>query len=220
MRILLVEDDRMIGDSICKALRMAQFTVDWTRDGISAELALEHHNHSLLLLDLGLPRKSGIDILRKMRKRANAIPVIILTARDAVQDKVQGLNAGADDYVVKPFDLDELIARIHALLRRNAGRAETEIVYGDISMDIAGHRAKFRGNPLELSAKEFQILFALLERPGAIISRDRFEEMLYGWGEEIESNIVDVYIHRLRKKIGSNMIVTVRGVGFKLGKPQ
>lgn len=218
MRILLVEDDPMIGESICNALKLAQFTVDWTRDGISAELALEHRIHSLLLLDLGLPRKSGLDILKNIRQHANFIPVIILTARDAVEDRVQGLNAGADDYLIKPFDLDELIARIYALLRRDAGRAETEIVYGDFTLDIVGHQAKLKGEPLDLTAKELKILYVLLEKPGVIISRERFEEMLYGWGEEIESNIVDVYIHHLRKKLGSDFIRNVRGVGYKLGK--
>ena len=220
MRILLVEDDPMIGESICKALRMAQFTIDWTRDGISAELALEHRNHSLLLLDLGLPRKSGLDILKWLRAHSDPIPVMILTARDAVEDRVQGLNCGADDYLVKPFDLDELIARIYALLRRNSGRAETEIAYGNISLDIIRHEAKFKGAPITLTTKEFEILHALLEHPGVIVSREKLEERLYGWGEEIESNIIDVYIHHLRKKIGSELIHNVRGVGYKLGKVQ
>ncbi len=217
MRILLVEDDPMVGESICKALRMAHFTVDWTQDGVSAEVALTHKNHSLLLLDLGLPRKGGLAILESLRNRSDPIPVIILTARDAVSDKIRGLDCGADDYLVKPFDLDELIARMRALLRRKSGRANAEMIHGDIVLDPARHVVTLKGIPVDLPSREFAILHALMERPGTIISRSGLEERIYGWSEEVESNTIEVYIHHLRKKFGPNIIRNVRGVGYKLG---
>ena len=218
MRVLLVEDDSMVGQSISKALKMAHFAVDWTQDGIAAECSLEYGNYSLLLLDLGLPRKSGWDILKSLRQRKNTIPILILTARDAVEDRIQGLNCGADDYLVKPFDLDELIARMHALLRRHGGQVNTEIVYGAVSVDTARHEARYKGDLVELSAKEFAVLHALMEHPGTVLSRDRLEEKLYGWGEEIASNAIQVYIHHLRKKFGEDVIRNVRGVGYRIGK--
>lgn len=218
MRILLVEDDAMVGDSLCKALKIVNFTVDWTRDGGSAELALECGNYSLVLLDLGLPKKSGLAVLKLLRKRADSVPVLIITARDAVEDRILGLNSGADDYLVKPFDLDELVARMHALLRRNSGRADAAIVYGEITLDTIKHETWLKAVPLDLPAREFAILHALMENPGVVISRDQLEEKLYGWGDEIGSNTIAVYIHHLRQKFGADMIRNVRGVGYKMGK--
>lgn len=220
MRILLVEDDAMVGESICKALRMAHFTVDWTRDGIMAEAALDTKSHSLVLLDLGLPRKGGLAILKSMRERRNAIPVMILTARDAVEDRIQGLDSGADDYLIKPFDLDELIARIRALMRRNSGRAVSEIIYGAISLDTARHEVKLCGAAVDLSAREFAILHALMENPGTVVSRERLEEKLYGWEDDIGSNTIEVYIHHLRRKLGAGVIRNIRGVGYRIGKSE
>ena len=217
MRILLVEDDLMIGKSVCTVLKMAHFTVNWVRDGIEAEHALGCENYSLLLLDLGLPRKHGLEILKSLRQRGNTIPVLILTARDTVEDRILGLNCGADDYLVKPFDLDELIARMRALLRRNLGQESTELVYGEIAIDTLKHEVKLRGVLINLSAKEFIIFQALMERPGAVLSRDKLEEKLYGWDDEIASNTIQVHIHNLRKRFGVNIIQNVRGVGYRIG---
>lgn len=217
MRILLVEDDLMIGKSVCTVLKMAHFTVNWVRDGIEAEHALGCENYSLLLLDLGLPRKHGLEILKSLRQRGNTIPVLILTARDTVEDRILGLNCGADDYLVKPFDLDELIARMRALLRRNLGQESTELVYGEIAIDSLKHEVKLRGVLINLSAKEFIIFQALMERPGAVLSRDKLEEKLYGWDDEIASNTIQVHIHNLRKRFGVNIIQNVRGVGYRIG---
>lgn len=218
MRLLLVEDDPMIGASAQQGLRQDGFTVDWAHDGQAAELALRTEKYDLLLLDLGLPKKGGLDLLRDLRLRGNAIPVLILTARDAVADRVKGLDSGADDYLVKPFDLDELAARIRALLRRRAGRADPVIRHGELTFNPATHEATFAGAPLELSAREFALLEALLDRPGAILSRAQLEERIYGWGEEIESNAVEVYVHSLRRKLGANFIKNVRGVGYRVAK--
>jgi two-component system, OmpR family, response regulator QseB len=218
MRLLLVEDDPMIGDSLRKALRQDGFTVDWVRDGRSAESALESGVHDLLLLDLGLPGKDGIEVLRSLRARRKTLPVLILTARDAVPDRVAGLNAGADDYLVKPFDLDELVARIHALLRRQAGRADAVIRHGELELFPASHEARLNGQPLILSAREFSLLQALLDRPGTVLSVPQIEEKIYGWDDEVGSNTVEVYIHSLRKKLGSGFIKNVRGVGYMIPK--
>lgn len=217
MRILLVEDDVMIGKGICAVLKMAHFTVNWVQDGIEAEHALELENYSLLLLDLGLPRKNGLEILKSLRGRGNTIPVLILTARDAVGERIQGLNSGADDYLVKPFDLDELIARMRALLRRNFGQESNVITYGEITIDTIKHDVRLSGDLINLSAKEFTIFCALMENPGAVLSRDKLEEKLYGWDDEISSNTIQVYIHNLRKKIGGDIIQNVRGVGYRIG---
>ncbi|KRB64173.1 response regulator transcription factor [Noviherbaspirillum sp. Root189] len=216
MRLLLVEDDPMIGDSLRKALRLDGFTVDWVRDGRSAESALDDGVHDLLLLDLGLPGKDGIEILRSLRARRKTLPVLILTARDAVPDRVAGLNAGADDYLVKPFDLDELVARIHALLRRQAGRADAVIRHGALELFPASHEARLNGQPLTLSAREFSLLQALLDRPGTVLSVPQIEEKIYGWDDEVGSNTVEVYIHSLRKKLGTGFIKNVRGVGYMI----
>jgi two-component system response regulator QseB len=217
MRLLLVEDDEMIAAAMQDGLRQSGYTVDWARDGREAEVALAGAPYDLLLLDLGLPRKSGLEVLRSVRARQDAIPVLIVTARDAVSDRVEGLDAGADDYLVKPFDLDELGARVRALLRRRAGRAEPLLRRGGLTLNPATHEATLDGKPLALSGREFALLSALLERPGAVLSRGQLEEKLYGWGEEIESNTIEVYIHSLRRKLGSGFIRTVRGVGYGVG---
>lgn len=218
MRVLVVEDDLMIGASVQEGLRQDGFTADWVRDGQAAELAIANGVYDLVLLDLGLPRKSGLDVLRTLRGGGNDVPILIVTARDAVADRVQGLDSGADDYLVKPFDLDELAARIRAVLRRRAGRAEPVIRHGDLALNPATREATLAGKPLGLSAREFALLEALLDRPGAILSRAQLEERIYGWGEEIESNAVEVYIHSLRKKLGADFIKNVRGVGYKVTK--
>jgi len=220
MRLLLVEDDPMIGESAQKGLRQDGFAVDWVRDGQAAELALANGVYELVLLDLGLPRKGGLDVLSGLRARGNAVPVLILTARDAVPDRVKGLDRGADDYLVKPFDLDELAARVRALLRRRAGRAEPLITHGDLTLNPATREAGLAGKPLTLSAREFALLEALLDRPGAILSRAQLEERVYGWGEEVESNTVEVYVHSLRKKLGTRFIRNVRGVGYTIPRPE
>ncbi len=207
----------MIGKGVCAVLKMAHFTVNWVRDGIEAEHALERENYSLLLLDLGLPRKHGLEILKSLRQHGNTIPVLILTARDAVEDRIQGLNCGADDYLVKPFDLDELIARMRALLRRNLGQESTQIVYGEVTIDTVKQEVKLGGVFINLSAKEFTIFQALMEKPGAVLSRDKLEEKLYGWGDEIASNTIQVHIHNLRKKFGADIIQNIRGVGYRVG---
>ncbi len=217
MRLLLVEDDEMIAAAMQDGLRQSGYTVDRARDGREAELALAGAPYDMLLLDLGLPRKSGLEVLRSVRARNDAIPVLIVTARDAVSDRVEGLDAGADDDLVKPFDLDELGARVRALLRRRAGRAEPLLRHGALTLNPATHEALLDGKPLALSGREFALLSALLERPGAVLSRGQLEEKLYGWGEEIESNTIEVYIHSLRRKLGASFIRTVRGVGYGIG---
>lgn len=214
MRLLLVEDDAMIGTSVRKGLRQDGFTVDWVHDGNAAELAIGNEAYDLVLLDLGLPKKQGLEILKSMRQKGNAVPVLILTARDAVADRVKGLDAGADDYLVKPFDLEELAARIRALLRRQSGRADPVIRSGELSLNPATHEVHLGGEPVALSAREFALLEAFLDRPGAVLSRAQLEEKLYGWEEEIDSNAVEVYIHSLRKKLGADVIKNVRGVGY------
>jgi len=216
MRLLLVEDDAMIGEAVRTGLRQDGFTVDWVRDAEAGDAAVRAEAYAVLLLDLGLPRKSGLDWLRALRQGRNRIPVLILTARDSVADRVAGLDAGADDYLVKPFDLEELSARVRALLRRQAGRAEPELRYGNLVLDPATREATFNGEPISLSAREFALLAALLERPGGILSRAQLEQRLYGWGEEVESNAVEVHIHHLRKKLGTDFIRNVRGLGYTL----
>jgi len=218
MRLLLAEDDRMIGAGIERGLKQDGFAVDWVQDGRAAELALGENVHDLLVLDLGLPRREGLDVLRAMRRRGDARPVLIVTARDAVADRVAGLDAGADDYLVKPFELTELAARLRALLRRSAGRAEPVVAFGDIELRPATREARLHGVPVALSAREFGLLEALLERPGAILSRAQLEAKLYGWNEEVESNAVEVHIHALRRKLGAETIRNVRGVGWMIAK--
>ncbi|MEW5771314.1 MAG: response regulator [Pseudomonadota bacterium] len=219
MKILLAEDDAMIGASIERGLRLAGFALDWVRDGKAAELALKNGGYAALLLDLGLPRQDGLQVLRNLRQAGIQTPVLIVTARDAVADRVSGLNLGADDYLIKPFDLDELIARVHALIRRHQGRSRPEVRVGALSLDPLGKEAHLHGQPLPLSQREFTLLQALLESPGTVLSREALEERLYGWGEEIASNAIEVHIHNLRRKIGAAWIRNVRGVGYKLVEP-
>ncbi len=224
MRLLLVEDDRMIGESLRSALRLEGYAVDWVRDAAAAHATLVSERFDLVLLDLGLPRgrggsagargDDGIDVLRALRARQDATPVIVLTARDARGDRVAGLDAGADDYLVKPFELDELNARIRAGLRRPSGRATPLLTHGGVTLDPATRQVTLHGVAVLLSAREFAVLEALLVRPGALLSRAQLEDRLYGWGEEIESNAVSVYIHQLRRKLGANFIGNVRGVGY------
>jgi two-component system response regulator QseB len=214
MRVLLVEDDSMIGESVRKGLRQDGFTVDWVRDGAAAEAALAGHGYDAVLLDLGLPRKSGVEVLKSLRRSGNDVPVLITTARDAVSDRVAGLDNGADDYIVKPFDLDELAARIRAVVRRRSGRTDPVIRVGNVTLDPASHRVTLRGKDVALSARELALLEALLDRRGAILSRSQLEERIYGWGEEVESNAVEVYVHALRRKLGADLVKTVRGVGY------
>ncbi len=219
MRLLLVEDDPMIGASVQKGLRQDGFVVDWVTDGAAAELALAPGDHDLMLLDLGLPKKSGLEVLRGLRARGGDLPVLLVTARDAVPDRIAGLDAGADDYVVKPFDLDELAARIRAVLRRRAGRADPVLRHGNIEFNLSRREVRRAGEVVRLSARELALLEAFLDRPGAVLSRAQLEEKLYGWAEEVESNTVEVYIHGLRKKLGADLIRNVRGVGYMLGGP-
>ena len=222
MRLLLVEDDRMIGESLQRTLRLEGYAVDWVRDAAAADGTLASERFDLVLLDLGLPRGAGRRAARPtasrccapLRARHDATPVIVLTARDARGDRVAGLDAGADDYLVKPFELDELNARIRAVLRRHAGRAEPLLSHGGVTLDPAQRRVTQDGAPVLLSAREFAVLEALLARPGAVLSRAQLEDRLYGWGEEIESNAVSVYVHQLRKKLGADFIRNVRGVGY------
>jgi len=216
MRLLLVEDDPMIGETLEESLRNEHYAVDWVRDGHSAELALEHDHYDLILLDLGLPKKQGLDVLSGYRKRKGSAAVLIMTARDATADRVKGLDGGADDYLVKPFDLDELFARIRALLRRRVGRTQVELSCLDLTLNPITHEATFRGEPLRLSVREFSLLHALMESPGQPVSRAQLEEKLYGWNEEVESNTIEVYIHMLRKKLGNDFIRNVRGIGYKV----
>ena len=218
MRVLLAEDDAMIGASVRHGLRQDGFTVDWVSDGRAAELALADRVHDALVLDLGLPKRTGVEVLQGMRRRGDARPVLILTARDAVADRVAGLDAGADDYMVKPFELDELAARLRALLRRSAGRAASVLVHGELTIDPATREVRRNGEPVALSAREFALLEALLARPGAILSRVQLEEKLYGWTDAVESNAVEVHIHALRRKLGADFIRNVRGVGWMVAR--
>jgi two-component system response regulator QseB len=218
MRILLVEDDAMIGAAVEKGLRADGHAVDWSRDGKAAETALAAEPYELVLLDLGLPRKDGLAVLKTLRAGGNRVPVIVVTARDAIADRVAGLDAGADDYLVKPFDLDELAARMRAVTRRREGRAAPAITHGALTLDPVLHAVTLHGKPVELSAREFTLLVALLERPGAVLSRAQLEERLYGWNDEIASNAVEVHIHNLRRKLGAEAIENVRGAGYRVGK--
>lgn len=218
MKILLVEDDMMIGENIQIALRSESIMVDWLTNGSAAENVLHSHCYDALVLDLQLPERDGIAILQELRKRGDAIPVLIMTARDTIAQRVLGLHAGADDYLVKPFDLDELIARIHALVRRARGRIEPLYKNADIVINAITKQVFKDDVPVILSSREWEILDALIARPGAILSRNQLEERLFGWSNEVESNAVEVYIHGLRKKLGPKFIANVRGVGYMVEK--
>jgi two-component system OmpR family response regulator/two-component system response regulator QseB len=228
MRLLLVEDDRMIGESLRAALRLEGHAVDWVRDVSAARATLASERFDLVLLDLGLPSggppgshagpevADGLSVLRELRARADATPVIVLTARDAAGDRVKGLDGGADDYLVKPFEVEELKARIRAVMRRHGGRAEPALQHQRVTLDPGSKQVTRDGVPVLLSAREFAVLEALMQRPGAVLSRAQLEDRLYGWGEEIESNAVSVYVHQLRRKLGADFIGNMRGVGYFL----
>lgn len=218
MRLLLIEDDLMIGESVLDLLRMEGYAVDWVKDGDMAERALESQLYDLILLDLGLPKVDGLDVLRNLRMKKIRTPVLIATARDAVDLRVLGLDLGADDYVVKPYELTELLARIRALIRRASGRAETIYEHLGVSIDSVTREVLVRGQQVSLVAREWAILELLLARPGVVLSRKQLEEKLFSWKDEVSSNAVEVYIHGLRKKLGSEMIQNVRGVGYMIPK--
>jgi DNA-binding response OmpR family regulator len=218
MRLLLVEDDPMIGEAVLNVLRAENYAVDWVRDGRMADEALRSEQYDLVLLDLGLPKRDGLEVLRALRARKSTVPVLVATARDAVGDRVAGLDAGADDYVVKPYDTDELLARVRALLRRSAGRGEPVFEHMGVSLNPATHEATVHGQPVALSAREWAVLEPLLARPGVVLSRAQLEEKLFSWKDDVSSNAVEVYIHGVRKKLGADLIQTVRGLGYLVPK--
>lgn len=216
MRILLVEDDPQLGDGLTVGLRQTGFAVDWVRDGIAADHALATERFDMVVLDLGLPRLKGMEVLKQARARGQDVPILILTAQDAVGDKIAGLDSGADDYLVKPLDLDELAARIRALARRSAGRAAPLLIHGDIALDPAAHRVTRNNETVELSTREFALLQLLLENAGRVLTRTQLEQSLYGWRDEPDSNALEVHIHHLRRKLGNELIRTLRGVGYTI----
>ena len=218
MRVLLVEDDSMIGETASHALKDASYAVDWVREGEAALAATATQTYDVVLLDLGLPKKDGLAVLRSIRSADNPVPVLIVTARDALQDRIAGLDAGADDYVLKPFEMAELLARMRAVVRRKGGQATPLLSNGSIALDPATREVRSGDETVRLSAREFSLLQALMVRPGAILSRSELEDRLYGWGEEVESNAVEFLIHSLRKKLGNAAIKNVRGVGWMVSK--
>ena len=218
MRILLIEDDAMVGKALALGLRRSGFAVDWVTDGRSGELALANGVYDLAVLDLGLPGKDGMAILETLRVVGNAVPVLIASARDTVQDRISGLEAGADDYLLKPFDLDELIARIRAILRRHGGSGSPLLKAGSLVLDPGRKSVTRDGVAVDLSAKEFAVLEALMQRPGTVLSREKLEEAVYGWDTEIGSNAIEVHLHHLRKKLGSSAIKNIRGVGYRVSE--
>jgi two-component system response regulator QseB len=218
MRLLVVEDDPMIGRAVRQGLVDSGFAVDWAEDGRAGELALVTDVYDLVLLDLGLPGKDGMTLLEGLRQRGNDVPLIIVTARDAVSQRIAGLNAGADDYLLKPFDLDELVARVRALLRRRAGTGSSLLTAGALVLDPIRKRVTVQEVEVTLSAREFALLEVLMQRPGSVLSRDKLEESVYGWGVEIGSNAIEVHLHHLRKKLGTDRIVNVRGVGYRVSE--
>lgn len=217
MKILLVEDDAMIGEALEKALKKSGYSIDWVQDGDDAEPCLEDSNYDLVILDLGLPNKDGIQILKDLRAKENPMSVLVLTARDSVQDRVLGLDSGADDYMLKPFSLGELEARIRLLLRRKEGRKTNDLTHGDLTLEVSSHRVTYKREDYSLSAKEFSLLSILVEKPKNVFSREQLEENLYGWNEEVESNSVEVHIHQIRKKLGKEIIKNTRNIGYSLG---
>jgi two-component system OmpR family response regulator/two-component system response regulator QseB len=218
MRVLLAEDDPQLGDGLTVGLRQAGYAVDWVKDGMAADLALASESFDLLVLDLGLPRLTGMEVLQRLRARGQALPVLILTARDATGDKVAGLDAGADDYLIKPIDLDELAARARALTRRASGHANPRLEIGTLTIDPAARQVLQGGMPVELSAREFSLLLSLVEHAGRVMTRAQLEASLYGWRDEPDSNALEVHIHHLRKKLGADFIKTLRGVGYMVPK--
>ena len=218
MRLLLVEDDRMLGEAVVAGLRQHGFTVDWVQDGVAASHALSTENFELVVLDLSLPKRNGLAVLSELRQSGDQVPVLILTARDTVENCVQGLDSGADDYLTKPFDLAELSARARALLRRHSGRGTPVLEFGGLRLNPAAHSVELDGNRVDLAPREYAVLQLLLENAGRVQTRERLQEALYGWGGDVESNTVEVYIHHLRKKFGKDLIRTIRGVGYMVEK--
>jgi DNA-binding response OmpR family regulator len=216
MRVLLVEDDEMIGRSLAQALQAASWSVDWVRDGAAGQSAVDAGGYTCILLDLGLPRIDGTDVLRATRARGDDTPVLVLSARDGLEDRIRGLDLGADDYLLKPFELGELLARMRAVIRRRDGAAHSVIGNGALQLDLTTREVVINGTRECLTAREFALLHALLERPGAILSRDQLETRIYGWGEEVSSNAVDVLIHGMRRRLGAGTIRNVRGLGWRL----
>ena len=218
MRILLVEDDSLLGDGIVAGLRQRGFAVDWSQDGAAADTALHTEQFAAIVLDLGLPKLTGLEVLRRLRGRGDATPVLILTARDAVEDRVKGLDSGADDYLLKPFDLDELAARLRALLRRAHGTPAPLLALHEVTLDPATREVRYKHQAIDLSAREFDLLHELMAHSGQVLTREKLEEQLYPWGEEIGSNAIEVHIHHLRRKLAPELIRTVRGVGYVIPK--
>ncbi|MBK8188559.1 MAG: response regulator [Cellvibrio sp.] len=218
MRLLLVEDDIMLGEALQEAMSLHQYAVDWMKDSESAYRALKHEHFDLMILDVGLPGMDGISFLKKIRHEKNIIPTLILTARDTLLDKISGLDAGADDYLLKPFELDELLARLRAISRRLTGRADNEIIHGDLQINTETQHTTYKGNPLSLSRREYMILMKLLENPGRVLSREQLEQSLYTWSDDVDSNALEVHIHHLRKKIAPEFIRTLRGFGYVIDK--
>ena len=219
MRVLWVEDDPMIGKAVQQGLTHAGMAVDWVHDGRAAELSLAQVVYDAAVLDLGLPRKDGLEVLTGVRARHDTVPVLIVTARDAVRDRIAGLNAGADDYLVKPFDLEELVARVRALIRRHAGRGSATFECGDLVVDSIAKTVSLAGRRVEVSARELAILEALMRQPGAVLSREALEEAVYGWDHPVASNAIEVHLHNLRRKLGTDVIRNVRGVGYRVAEP-
>jgi two-component system OmpR family response regulator len=214
MRILLIEDDAMIGRGLLRGLSDQGITVDWVRTGPDGGAALKQGDHSLVLLDLGLPGKSGFDLIRHARAAHNAVPILVITARDSLEDRIKGLDLGADDYLIKPFELKELLARMRAVFRRQHGQTQSLLVSGDITLDLATLELEYRNMKRVLSAREFALMRVLMLRPGNIVSRAQIEQQIYGWGEEVESNAVDVLIHSIRKRFDKEIVRNVRGAGW------
>lgn len=218
MRVLLVEDDELLGDGLRTGLIQYGYAVDWLKDGLSADQALKTESFDLVVLDLGLPKLAGIAVIQNLRARGQTMPVLILTARESVEDRVKGLDSGADDYLTKPFDLDELCARLRALQRRFSSRAEPLLVHESISLDPASHTVTLNNETINVSRREFALLHKLLENSGRVLSREHLTQSLYGWGEDVDSNALEVHIHNLRKKFGQTFIRTIRGIGYMIDK--
>jgi two-component system OmpR family response regulator/two-component system response regulator QseB len=220
MRILLVEDDPLLGDGLRNGLRQLGFQVDWVRDGQAAETELRAHPYAAAVLDLGLPRKEGLDVLSNARKLGIDLPVLVLTARDAISDRIRGLDAGADDYVVKPVDLQELAARLRALVRRSHGRPHEQLHAGNVVLEPATRTVSLDGQPVPLASREFDLLHVLMLNAGRALTREQLEQQLYSWGQEVESNAIEVHIHHLRRKLRTDLIKTIRGVGYMVNRPR
>jgi two-component system, OmpR family, response regulator QseB len=216
MRVLIVEDDPMIGRALATGLQESGHAADWVRDGVAAETALGQGGYDVALLDLALPRKEGLEVLKSLRSANVQVPVLVISARVSLAERIAGLDSGADDYLTKPFDLDEVLARMRAVLRRHAGRGSPEVSYGALTLDPVNREVRFRGKPVALSSREFGLLEALMKNPGALVTRERLVDSVYGWGAEVESNSVEVHLHHLRRKLSAELILNVRGVGYRL----